>query len=58
MVDNKNTFPFILSQLFQYLLGQILFAVPLRIVLSQTKFVKKVANHPYLLNIDDDRKFV
>ena len=34
MIDNKNTFPFILSQFFQYLLGQILFAVPLKIVLS------------------------
>ena len=58
MIDNKNTFPFILSQFFQYLLGQILFAVPLRIVLSQTKFVKKVTNHLHLLNVDDDRTFV
>ena len=41
MIDNKNTFPFILSQFLQYLLGQILFAVPLKIVLSQTKFVKR-----------------
>ena len=41
MIDNKNTFPFILSKFFQYLLGQILFAVPLKIVSSQTKFVKR-----------------
>jgi len=41
MIDNKNTFPFILSQFFQYLLRQILFAVPLKIVLSQKKFVKR-----------------
>ena len=41
MIDNKNTFPFILSQFLQYLLGQMLFAVPLKIVLSQTKFVKR-----------------
>ena len=58
MIDNKNTFPFILSQFFQYLLEQILFAMPLRIVLSQTKFVKKVTNHLHLLNVDDDRTFV
>ena len=60
MIDNKNTFPFILSQFSQYLRGQILFAVPLKIVLSQTKFVKRwqTIRTKVLLNIDDDRKFV
>ena len=57
---DKNTFSIIKSIVSSIYWGQILFATPLKIVLSQTKFVKNVKNHWNLLhvNVDDDRKFV